>query len=420
MRYINKTISYWKRNGIKKTVSAVLERIDNRAADPMQKKANAYRGRLQNTNAQKPQAQTIRFSIVVPAYETKETFLRQLVDSVLGQTYDNLQLVIADASDTDQVQRVITGYQDDRILYHRLETNGGISNNTNEALSLADGDYIGLLDHDDVLERDALQAVAALLAKHDFDMVYTDEDKMTAGGDVFFEPNYKPDFNMDYLLSNNYICHFTVLRASLIKELRLRPDYDGAQDYDLFLRAVLKLDRLRQGEGGAAAGFGAQLRDRIGHVPQILYHWRAHEDSTADNPESKRYAYMAGMRALEDFLRQAGWKAHVAHSPHLGFYDVTYLPDIFSVRKDVSGIGSCLIKGGRVRKGPLLDGQECFVGMRACYSGYLHRAQLIFEADELPEESLLLREDAGQTGAGRLLYLPPEKFTKYKKMSFQP
>lgn len=414
----NRTISYLKRNGLRNTMSAVLERVDRNGMDPLQRKANLYTGRDEAMQEHRPaQEQEICFSIVVPAYETEEYFLRELIESVLGQTYQNLQLVIADASVSDRVERVAGSYEDGRILYRRLEENGGISENTNCAIALATGDYIGLLDHDDVLERDALSRIAALISEKGCDMVYTDEDKMSADGTRFFEPNFKPDFNLDYLLSNNYICHFTVIRTRIIKALQCRPDYDGAQDYDLFLRTVAVVMKEMDVKEGIVPPT-ALLREKIGHVNHILYHWRAHENSTADNPESKRYAYEAGKRALEDFLAQEGWHVLVTHSSHLGFYEVTYLPDIFSVREDIAAVGTYREAHGKVTEGPVLDGMQCFQGMRTMYSGYLHRADLMFEADLLPEGRILKRGGQAlqkEKCPGRTLYVSPEKFDAMQK-----
>lgn len=429
MSVVSRTISYLKRNGLRNTVSAVLERVDGTGMDPLQQKANRYTGGDDETQKahRPPRTQEICFSIVVPAYETRECFLRELIESVLGQTYRNLELVIADASASDHVERVVAGYGDGRILYRRLKENRGISENTNCAIALATGDYIGLLDHDDVLAQDALSHIAALIMEQGCDMVYTDEDKMSTDGTRFFEPNYKPDFNLDYLLTNNYICHFTVIRAGIIKALQCRSDYDGAQDYDLFLRTVAIIMKRAGAEDGIVPPT-ALLREKIGHVNRILYHWRAHENSTADNPESKRYAYEAGKRALEDFLAQEGWHALVTHSTHLGFYEVTYLPDIFSVREDIAAVGTYRKTHGKVTEGPALDGEQCFLGMRTMYSGYLHRADLMFEADHLPAGRVLkrggqvLQKENGEGApdeacSGRMLYVSPQKFDALQKTS---
>lgn len=417
MGYINRTISYFKRNGIAATKNAVLERIDKKHMDPMQAKANAYAMDVASQNASEvspDKTGDICFSILVPAYETKTEFLFQMVNSVLGQSYTNLELVIADASVSDQVMDALKQYKDDRIRYIRLASNDGISDNTNAALMEASGDYIGLLDHDDLLMPDALWEIYQVIQESDFDLVYTDEDKVSADLVTWFEPNYKPDFNFDYLLCNNYICHFAVCRASIMKKLKFRSDYDGAQDYDMFLRIVAEIEKNRiadkaSEELDASAAFDlAYLRSRIGHIPKVLYHWRAHEASTADNPESKRYAYEAGKRALADFMEQAGWKAQVTDSDHLGFYVVKYLPDLFTVRKDVSEVSYLNVQKGKVLHGPVLDGSELFVGMKTCYSGYLHRAHMPFDIDEAAKGCKVIGNPYHNkaTKVGKKLFLP--------------
>ena len=167
---------------------------------------------------------------------------------------------------------------------------------------------MGLLDHDDLLAPDALYEIAALLNSDEtFDAVYTDEDKVTTELSEHFQPHLKPDFNLDLLRSNNYICHFFVVRRTLVEQCGgFRRAYDGAQDYDFIFRCV---------EGAR----------RVGHVPRILYHWRTHKASTADNPASKMYAFEAGKRAIEGNLERCGVKgAVVTHTSDYGFYNVTY------------------------------------------------------------------------------------------------
>ena len=143
------------------------------------------------------------------------------------------------------------GYEDDRICYVHLPLNEGISKNTNEAFQYAKGEYVGFLDHDDLLAPEALHEVVRALGECDYDLVYTDEDKVSADLTRRFEPNFKPDFNLDLLLSNNYICHFTVIKSALFQKILFRHDYDGAQDYDLFLRVLLGIEWLRCEEEGA-------------------------------------------------------------------------------------------------------------------------------------------------------------------------
>lgn len=252
-----------------------------------------------------------KISIIVPAYNTPEAFLRQLMDSLLAQTYANWELCIANASPEDaSMEYVLKEYakKDSRILWKKLEENKGIAENTNEAFAMATGEFAGLLDHDDLLAPNALYEVAkALETEPDIDVLYTDEDKVR-GDEVLehFQPHLKPDFNIDLLRSNNYICHFFVVRKSLLEKTGgFRREYDGAQDYDFIFRCT-------------------QAAGKIHHIPEILYHWRTHQSSTADNPESKLYAFEAGKRAIEENLRQNGLIGEVSHTKDYGFYRVKY------------------------------------------------------------------------------------------------
>lgn len=354
MGIIQKTTRYLKRNGLKKTYYAVLERLFCKDVP---------------FRASKPCVETqidekIKFSVLVPVYETPEKYLREMIESVLGQIYGNFELVLTDASKTTGPKSVIETYTDSRIKYVRVEKNGGISENTNVAIDNATGDYCCLLDHDDFLVPEALYENALLitqkrLAGIDADMIYSDEDKCDGKAEKFFEPHYKEDFNLDLLLSNNYICHFTVIRTSVIKTLRFRKEYDGAQDYDLFLR-VVKMS-------------GA---DRIFHIGKILYHWRCHEASTALNTDSKEYAYVAGRRAVEDFVNSYyNAKPLVVELAHKGFYRVVWGDSIFSYRTDVGAIGTVRVKTNRIVNGIFMDdGRELFVNMNKNFSGYMHRA----------------------------------------------
>ncbi len=432
MSQISRAISFFKRNGFRPTVCASMERLGWFGPDPDQIRANNYGDTAENTKeptrTMPPKelrkiTKEYRFSIVVPAYETDVTYFKEMVDSVCRQSYPNWQLVLADASKSDKLETVMAEYSDDRICYVRLKENKGIAENTNEAIKHADGDYIGLLDHDDLLHPDALAEVALLLQDAEYEMVYTDEDKVNEDGSVHFEPNFKPDFNFDFLLSNNYICHFTVLARGLMESLAFRPAFNGAQDYDLFLQAVYELESRRRDEiliseeentpkTEAAKTYipyeGEYLKKKIGHVPKVLYHWRAHMASTADNPESKRYAYEAGKRALENFAARNEWNVSVEHTRHLGFYRMQYQPDIFGVRKDVAAVCGKKVRFGRVVSGPVVDGKELFAGMNANYSGYMHKAVLSFEAEAADEACIRRRDDAdrAQTEGGRMVYLP--------------
>lgn len=259
----------------------------------------------------------ITFSIVVPTYETPETFLRQMIESVLGQTFCRVELCIADGSSSDNVEKIVSEYAqaDRRIKYQRLSENKGISENTNAGLQMAAGDYIGLLDHDDILELHALYEMRMAIAKNpEADVIYTDEDKVSFDLQHYFEPHFKPDFNPDLLRSNNYICHFLVMKKELLDQVGgFRSEYDGAQDFDLVLRLTEKAKC-------------------VVHIPQVLYHWRSHEASTATNPMSKLYAYEAGKRAVESHLKRSGENGVVTDTRFYGFYQTTYeVPEKLSI-----------------------------------------------------------------------------------------
>lgn len=251
----------------------------------------------------------LTFSIVVPTFNTPEEYLRQMTESVLGQTFCRVELCIADGSSDDRVEKIVREYQkkDSRIKYQRLSENRGISENTNEALKMVTGDYVGLLDHDDVLEPHALYEMRMVLAKTpNADVIYTDEDKVSFDLKHYFEPHLKPDFNPDLLRSNNYICHFLVIKRELLERVGgFRGEFDGAQDYDLVLRLT-------------------EEAECVVHIPKVLYHWRSHEASTAANPMSKLYAYEAGRRAVEAHLKRCKEPGIVTNTRFYGFYQTKY------------------------------------------------------------------------------------------------
>lgn len=249
------------------------------------------------------------FSILVPVYNTPIPYLREMLDSVRNQTYQKWQLCIANANpENEEVARILNQYleMDKRIQVVNVPENLGIAQNTNKALSIAKGDYIGLLDHDDMLAADALFEVAKTVNDENADVIYTNEDKITMSGEKHFQPNFKPEFNLDMLRSNNYICHFFIAKASLMKGIGgFRGEYNGAQDYDMIFQCT-------------------ERADNIVRIPKVLYHWRMHEQSTAENPESKRYAFDAGKKVIEDHLKRYGESAEVEMTEYPGFYRVKY------------------------------------------------------------------------------------------------
>ena len=376
---LKKTYYYLKRNGVMQTIGAALERVQAPYfAD--------YNYRLPSKQELEFQKQItwdnpVVFSVVVPAYETKEEFLKVLIDSMQEQTYPYWELVIADASSTDKVKKQCEQYADERIKYFSLENNAGISENTNQVLEKATGDYIGLLDHDDYLTPDALYEMAKAIAEgkekdQEYGFLYSDEDKCDEHGEYFYDPHIKTDFNLDLFLTNNYICHFCVMKKELMQTLKFRKEFDGAQDYDLCLRAVGELWKQNP-----------KVEESIYHVPKVFYHWRCHNDSTAANPQSKRYAYDAGRRALQDFVSARGWEATVEEMAHVGFYKVIYQGGIFAQREDVIALGGRKIKGGKVYSGAFdKEGKLLYEGLPFCYSGYIHRAVLTQNVAQLDME----------------------------------
>ena len=249
-------------------------------------------------------------SIAVPAYQTPVEFLRQMIESLIVQTYSNWELCIVNASpDNEEMQKVLAEYSagDSRVRFCNLKENLGIAENTNRAFAMTKGEFVGLLDHDDLLAPNALYEIVKILQDHpQADALYTDEDKVTTELDEHFQPHLKSDFNLDLLRSNNYICHFFVVRKSIVEKAGgFRKEFDGAQDYDFIFRCT-------------------ENAGEVLHVPEILYHWRTHKASTADNPASKMYAFEAGKRAIEAHLERTGTKGEVSHTQDLGFYRVKY------------------------------------------------------------------------------------------------
>ena len=249
-------------------------------------------------------AQKPLISIVIPLYCTPLPYLKELLESVRRQSYENWQLCLADGSPDDKAKEFIEKHygREKRIVYRKLEQNGGISVNTNEAISLAAGEYIMLCDHDDTLEPDALYEIVKAINDTGADVLYTDEDKVSMDGQHYFDPNFKPDFNLFRLRENNYICHIFVVKKSLTDETGLlRSEFDGAQDFDFILRCCEKAQK-------------------ITHIPKVLYHWRCHMDSTAADPSSKAYAYEAGRKAVREHYQRLGIDAKVEMTERPGWY----------------------------------------------------------------------------------------------------
>ena len=314
-KYRKKGMYYLRAYGVKALGKKVLGKVSQMKNRPMDY-SQWLPKHLPSKEELEKQRKTVfpympKISLVVPLYKTKEEYLCQMVSSVKNQTYPNWELCLSDGSGPDSP---LTGIlkkfakEDSRIRVIFHEEPLRIAQNTNEAIKEASGDFIAFADHDDVLCEHALfECVKVLNEKPDTQVIYSDEDKMSIKGNKFFEPHFKPDFNLDLLCTVNYICHLFVVRSDLAaKAGLLRPEYDGAQDYDFIFRCV-------------------EETSKICHIPKILYHWRCHEDSTSENPESKMYAFDAGQRAVQAHFDRMGIGAEVYKGEYLGLYRTHYI-----------------------------------------------------------------------------------------------
>ena len=250
-----------------------------------------------------------KFSFIIPTYNVSRKLLSECLDSILGQTYTNFEICIADDCSTlEETIETLHEYEkkDKRIHVTYRKKNGMISEASNTAIEMASGEFIVLVDNDDVIEKSSLYYFVDLInRKRDVDFIYSDEDKIDFKG-KYMEPHFKPDYSPDTLMGVNYICHLSCIRKKLVDEVGgFRSEYDGSQDYDLFLRIVEKTDKIE-------------------HIEKILYHWRQTPTSTAGYLGNKSYAYQAGKRALEDALKRRGLKGEVLDNPRVSTYLIKY------------------------------------------------------------------------------------------------
>ena len=312
-KMMKRFFEYLKENGIKETVYKILFGMQ----EEFDYDAWFRRNRILDEELERQKkivfSYAPKISILVPTFNTPKDLLIEMIESVRNQSYANWQLCIADGSDQEETKNILKEYvsKDNRITVSWLDENYGISGNTNKALELADGEYTALFDHDDVLELNALYEVVSSLQEVHHDIVYTDEDKLNGKTLQYEDPNFKSDYNEDLLLSHNYITHFFVVKTNILREVGgFNSEYDGAQDYDVILKCVEKTNDIH-------------------HIAKILYHWRMHEGSTALNPESKMYCYIAGEKAIQHHLDRIGVNAKVEmrKKPYWGLYHVEYLLD---------------------------------------------------------------------------------------------
>lgn len=264
---------------------------------------------IKNQREEKIEESDPKFSILVPLYNTPVNFLKEMIESVINQTYEKWELCLADGSDDNhigEIQKEVEKYNNEKIKYEKLEKNEGISENTNKALKMATGDFVVLFDHDDLLTCNALYEFAKVIKKdEECDCIYSDEDKVDEKGKRYYDPHFKPDYNIDMLCSENYICHLFAVRKKLTEKYGgFRAEYDGSQDHEFILRMT------------------EQARKTI-HVPKILYHWRVHSNSTAQDLENKMYCFESGRKAVKDYYGRK-WPNlkidHVEDGISLGIY----------------------------------------------------------------------------------------------------
>lgn len=311
---IGRTLVYLKKNGLRATVYRVLKGAGPMPVDKrkLKKIAKAYyisaQRREQEENAQFPK--DIKFSVLVPLYNTPESFLKAMIESVQAQTYKNWELCLADGSDKEHsfVGEICKKYADNdkRIKYEKLERNLGISENTNACIRMATGEYIALFDHDDLLHPSALYEVMRAICEHGADFIYTDENTFSEEPRDAYNPHFKPDFSPDTLRSYNYICHLSVFSRELLDTVGyFRSEYNGSQDYDLILRLTEKAKK-------------------VFHIRKILYYWRAHKNSVAQDVGAKPYTVTAAKKALSAHLERCGLKGEVLDSSVPTTYHIKY------------------------------------------------------------------------------------------------
>lgn len=311
---IGRTLVYLKKNGLRATVYRVLKGAGPMPVDKrkLKKIAEDYyisaQRREQEENAQFPK--DIKFSVLVPLYNTPDSFLKAMIESVQAQTYKNWELCLADGSDSEHsfVGEICKKYADGdrRIKYEKLERNLGISENTNACIRMATGEYIALFDHDDLLHPSALYEVMRAICEHGADFIYTDENTFSEEPRDAYNPHFKPDFSPDTLRSYNYICHLSAFSRELLDSVGyFRSEYDGSQDYDLILRLTEKAKK-------------------VFHIRKILYYWRAHKNSVAQDVGAKPYTVAAAKKALAAHLERCGLKGEVLDSSVATTYHIKY------------------------------------------------------------------------------------------------
>ena len=317
---ISRIIYNLKRYGILRTIKKIISRVFKLNKKDSKSQSEIYKNWILHNEPDEfelDKQQKTKFdynpkiSIVVPMYNTNEEFFKDLLNSLYSQSYKNWELCLADGSEkqNEMIQGLIMNHKE--IKYKFLNENKGISENTNRAIEMADGDYIVFLDHDDCLAPFAIYEIVDCLNKNpETEFIYSDEDKIDENGERF-DPYFKPDYSPETLECNNYITHLVAVKKELVEKIgKLDNRFDGAQDFDFVLRAT-------------------ERTKNIVHIPKVLYHWRAHRNSTANVADAKNYAYEAGKRVVEEHLKRVD-KQGIVENPG-------EVPGIYKIKFAVSG-----------------------------------------------------------------------------------
>ena len=327
------------------------------------------------------------FSVIVTTYEPVLRYFEQTLISVLSQTYGGFELIIADTSMSNGVRETLDHYRDERIRYYSVPGNRGEASLINDAAYLATGNYICTVDVGDLLTKDALYEVFLCIMRTGAEILYTDEDHCDAAGRKFDRPNRKPDFNKDYLLSNNYMRRLLVIRRELFLALRLRDAFDGALTYDLVLRAP---------------------KSEVYHVSHILYHVSSASWDSRRAEREPDAEIAAEKAALEDYFRVRSIRATVSFTGRRRIYRISYTPNIFACRSDVGVLGGRVLSRTHKVVGGMFDadGKVMYEGMDEADGGPMNRAlsvQNAFAVDARciqvrPELRRLFEEIVGKPG----------------------
>ena len=311
-RNIKLAFNYIRKNGIKLFLTKAKQKISGKSVELEDSYITWIRNNEPNEKQLKEQRKykfniSPKISFAVPVYNTPENYFKDLIDCLKRQTYNNWELCLADGSPKKLNFIEEIAKSDKRIKYQYLNGNRGISGNQNVAIEMCTGDFIGLLDHDDIIPDFCLyEIVKAINENKDVEFIYTDQDKFEAIDAPRYEPYFKPGFSIDLLRCSNYISHFSVFKKELMDKLGgLRSEYDGSQDYDIVMRTV-------------------EITKQIVHIPMILYNWRVHRNSVSMDGSAKPYAYEIARNVIKDHIERQGFKAEVEMLRPLGIYKVNY------------------------------------------------------------------------------------------------